>query len=629
MFSAPSPASGKPQKCSHCEARSEAIAGERDFTRGEYTEGERDGRALAYTRGRVTPPSATLARLPTWTWVLGLLLLQLALGWPGAGQRGIIAEEVQPYLRSYPVVLGEPRPGEPVRPWPPNDDPALASGGPISPRWVGTGQWPQLAWQGRDRIWPLFVRGHQTALGSWWGITLAPALGDGITGVRRSSVLLGLLVTALLVALARRCGLRGPAVALAGLVCVLSPGLWFFTRTGYGFELASRVLMLAALVLAARPAPIDLRRGALLGVCVAAALLSRMTIAVTLGPALIVLLVHPRRWPGGARFVWPGLVAVALTVALVGVALATLPFWPGTTPGADLPLAALAARTLAAPACLFVQLAWVVDPRVILAPLVAGAATIELARGVLPALLGGVVLVVASVRWWRGRSGDGERMFVAAALGNALGGAWLYGDPAQFQLGMALEPLFALALAEQLAGSAAAVRRRVAVALVFALLAARALTLAALWHGERATANPMLSGRAQRAVVAALAEVDASRVLTTDYNHVGVLEAWTDERTRPVHGWPLLGTRGRAVEQLHAAFGAIFDGFAVCHVLLSVGGNLVAGEFSEPALARAGLERALSERGRAVQRRQVFVSEAGTPALELWSLSGCDPAARE
>lgn len=571
----------------------------------------------------MAPTSTTLARLPTPVWLPALLLLQLALAWPGAGQRGIIAEEVQPYLRSYPVVLGEPRPGAPVRPWPPNDDPALARGGPISPRWVGTGQWPQLAWQGRDRVWPLFVRGHQTALGSWWGITVAPALGDGIVGVRRSSVLLGLLLTALLVALGRRCGQRARVVALAGLLCVLSPGLWFFTRTGYGFELASRVLMLAALVLAARPAPIDLRRGALLGVCVAAALLSRITIAVTLGPALILLLVDPRRWPGPTRFVWPGVVAGALTAALVGLALATLPFWPGTTPGADLPLAGLAARTLVAPLCLFMQLAWVVDPTVILAPLVAGATTIDLARAVLPALLGGGVLVAALIRWWRGRSGDGERMFVAAALGNALGGAWLYGDPAQFQLGMALEPLFTLALAEQLA-ALATVRRRVAAALLVALLGARALTLAALWHGERTTANPMLSGEAQRAVVAALAELDASRVLTTDYNHVGVLEAWTDDRTRPLHGWPLLGTRGREVRRLHAAFAAIVDGFPVCHVLFSVGGNLVAGEFSEPAIARAGLERALRERGRTVDRRQVFVSEAGTPALELWSLSGCD-----
>ena len=584
------------------------------------------------SRGVPTTNSTTLARVPTWAWLVGLLLLQLCVAWPGAGQRGIIAEEVQPYLRRYPVVLAESRPGEPVRPWPPNDDPALreaqASGGAVSPRWVGTGQWPQLAWQGHDRIWPLFVRGHQTALGSWWGITLAPALGDGILGVRRSSVLLGMLSIALVVLLGRRCGLRPPVAALAGLLCVLSPGLWFFTRTGYGFELASRVWMLVALVIAARSATIDLRRGALLGVCVAAALLCRVTIAVTLGPALILLLVHPRRWPGVVRFVWPGLLALGLTVALVGVALTTLPFWPGTTPGADLPLAALAARTLAAPACLFVQLAWVVDPRVILGPLVAGAATIDLARGVLPALLGGVVVIAAWVRWWRGRSGDGERMFVAASLGNALGGAWLYGDPAQFQLAMALEPLFALALAGQLAALATA-RRRVAVALTAGTLVARTLTLGALWQGERMTANPMLSGQAQRAVLAALVDVDATRVLTTDYNHVGVLEAWSHERVRPVHGWPLLATRGRTVAQLHAAFGRVVDGLAVCHVLLSVGGNLVAGEFADPATARAGLERALVERGRVVEARQVFVSEAGTPALELWSLSGCGPSARE
>ncbi|HEY0132472.1 MAG TPA: hypothetical protein VGB85_00295, partial [Nannocystis sp.] len=105
--------------------------------------------------------------------MLVLLLLQLGMGWPGAGERGIIAEEVQPYLRHYPVVLGDDPRTDGPRPWPPNDDDAVraavTAGEPVAPRWVGTGQWPQLAWQGRERIWPLFVRGHQTALGSWWG----------------------------------------------------------------------------------------------------------------------------------------------------------------------------------------------------------------------------------------------------------------------------------------------------------------------------------------------------------------------------------------------------------------------------------------------------------------------------
>jgi len=577
-------------------------------------------------------PTSRVARLPTTVWVLLLLLLQLCATWPGAGERGIIAEEVWPYLRHYPRVLGERQPGQPIRLWPPNDDSslraALAAGEPAAPRWVGTGQWPQLAWQGTDRVWPVFVRGHQTALGSYWGIALAPVLGDGIAGVRRSSVLLGLILIVMLAALARRIGLGARQVALAGLCCVLSPGLWFFARTGYGFELASRVFMLVALAIAARSGPLDLRRGSILGVCVAAALLCRVTIAVTLGPALILLLVDPRRWAGVVRMVWPGVLGGLLTIGLVGAAVASLPFWPGTTPGADLPIDALAARTLVAPACLFMQLAWVVDPRVILGPLVAGAPTIDMTRAIVPALLGGLVLGVALLRWWRARSGDGERMFVAATLANALGGAWLYGDPAQFQLAMALEPLFALALAEQL-GALWATHRRVALGLIAAVIVGRALTLAELAHSERYTANPMLSGQAQRAVLAALVPLDASRVLTTDYNHAGVFEAWSDERMQLVHGWPSLASRGRSVEQLQLAFAAILEQFTICHVVFNAGDNLVAGEFAAPATARAGLERALAQRGRTVEERRVFVSEAGAPALELWSLSGCGSAREE
>ncbi|HEY0135416.1 MAG TPA: hypothetical protein VGB85_15135, partial [Nannocystis sp.] len=96
-----------------------------------------------------------------------------------------------------------------------------------------------------------------------------------------------------------------------------------------------------------------------------------------------------------------------------------------------------------------------------------------------------------------------------------------------------------------------------------------------------------------------------------------------------IHGWPLLASRGRTDAELHAAFASILDRFAVCHVLFSAGHNLFAGEFSEPARARAGLERALAERGRVVRERRVFASEAGTPALALWSLSGCGSSTRQ
>src|SRR5690349_6047540 len=103
--------------------------------------------------------------------LLAVALIHLVIAWPGAGSRGIIAEEIQPYLRHYPKVL-ELRGGD-VNYLPPNDDPELRSavdeGREVEPRWVGTRQWPEVGYQGRERVVPVFVRGHQTAIGSLWG----------------------------------------------------------------------------------------------------------------------------------------------------------------------------------------------------------------------------------------------------------------------------------------------------------------------------------------------------------------------------------------------------------------------------------------------------------------------------
>lgn len=559
--------------------------------------------------------------------MLLLVLIHLALAWPGAGQRGIIAEEVQPYLHRHPVVLdGESELAEPARAWPPHDDPttsqALTRGEPVASGWVGTGQWPVLAWQGSDRMWPVYVRGHQTALGSWWGIALGPVLGDGIAGVRRSSVLMGLVLILLLVYIARATGLDPPYAALAGLLCVLSPGLWFFARTGYAFELASRVLMLGAIALAARQQPIDVRRGLWIGACVAGALLSRATIAITLGPCLLIVLAHPQRWPGLPRVVFPAALGLGLPIAIVGLSLATLPFFTGTTPAADLPIAELAERTLVAPASMAMQLAWVVDPRVVLNPLVNAELEPSVSAIVLPALIGLAIFGYALVRWWRGESGDGERMFVVGAIANALGGAWLYGDATQFQLAMALEPIFVLALAEQLRGLSSA-RPRVLRVLISLALVGRAATLISLAHAERSTANPMLCGSAQRELVAMLEDVDASRVLTTDYNHAGVFEAWTSERMHLVHGWPMLESADGDIERLASAYGSVLDGYPVCHVVFSIAANFAAGEFTNSPASGAGLERALAERGRSVIERRSIRGDARETVFELWTLSGC------
>src|SRR5262249_53900372 len=160
-----------------------------------------------------------------WPHLALIALVHLAVAWPGLARRGVIAEEIQPYLRSYPRVLDTA--GDTVGLLPPNDDPA---GGP---RFVGTRHGPEVARHGPARVWPLFVRGHQTAIGTYWGIALAPLLGGGVVGVRRSSVLLDLVLLGLVWGLARRLGLSRAAATLAALGCALSPGLWFFARTGY------------------------------------------------------------------------------------------------------------------------------------------------------------------------------------------------------------------------------------------------------------------------------------------------------------------------------------------------------------------------------------------------------------
>ena len=214
-----------------------------------------------------------------WGVLAAVAAVYLAIAWPGAGERGVIAEEVTPYLHRYPRVLARAD-ASGVELLPPHD-----LGTSPGPGWVRTSQWPNLAYRGETRDWPVLIRGYQSALGSYVGVLAQPLLGGGIAGVRRSSALLGLGLLALVFALGRRLGLRPGLAGAAALLCGLSPGLMFFARTGYGFELASRVCMLAALVLVARPRAPTRGQGLAAGLCVAAAIACRATIAATLVPA--------------------------------------------------------------------------------------------------------------------------------------------------------------------------------------------------------------------------------------------------------------------------------------------------------------------------------------------------------
>jgi hypothetical protein len=552
-------------------------------------------------------------------------LLHLLVAWPGAGSRGIIAEEVQPYLHHYPKLLDVR--GDRAEYSPPNDDAELRraadEGRPVAPRWVGTNQWPEVAYQGSNRVWPVFVRGHQTAIGTYWGIALGPVLGDGIAGVRRANVLMGLGAVFLAWLLGRRLGLSRAWATMAAVGCVLSPSLWFFCRTGYAYELASRVCMLITLVLAAPLERPDRKRIVLIGVAFGTAILCRATIAATLAPALILMLFHPRRWAGLKAPA--GILAIGggLPVGLAALAITTLPFAQGTTPAAALRLGELAGRTLNVPAFLAVQLGFVADARMVLSPLVEGG--LQAPLGVVRPLVGLTVTIVAFVRFWQARAGEAERIFLAGLLGNAFVGAWLYGDPSEFQLGMALESLFVLALGQQID---ALVRRRRQVGMFVAasLLLARAWTLGSLWRAEIHTNNPMLAGHAQREL---LREVQARGVpgdafITTAYDHVGVLEMWSSEKLRPIHAWRMLMAVGVPQDKLVEQWHRILDTQrGECHVLITRSPSLVAGPFTDHAAVAAALDRTLAARGASVTNRRVINGDGGGAVFELLTVSSC------
>ncbi len=496
-------------------------------------------------------------------------------------------------------------------------------------------QWPEVGYVGRERVWPVFVRGHQTSLGTLWGIAVGPLLGGGIGGVRRSSVLMGLGLLMLVWGLGRRVGLSRGWATVAALACAASPGLWFFCRTGYAYELASRVLMLAALFLAAPRVPPGWPRAVAVGAAFALALLCRATIATTLAPALLLVLFHPRRWAGLLRL--GGLLAVGggAPIALAVLALVALPFAAGTAPASGVQLDGLAGRTLVAPAVALVQLAWTIDPRIVLSRIVDG--DLHVTIGWVRPLLAGVVAAAALWRWWGARAGEAERLFVGGLVGNSLCGAWLYGDPMQFQLGMALEPLFVLALAQQLAALSAE-RVRVGVAAAAALLGLRVLTLGSLWASEQRTDNPMLSGRAQRSLVALL-QIEGIRgddLITTAYDHVGVLEVLTGEALRPIHAWRPLRAAGVPEAELVAQWNRVLDARPACHVLLTRAPSLVAGPFTDHRAVAAALERAVSRArgahrapsGPGRRRRRGGVRARGSGPLRARSRWGRPPYPR-
>jgi hypothetical protein len=133
--------------------------------------------------------------------------------------------------------------------------------------------------------------------------------------------------------------------------------------------------------------------------------------------------------------------------------------------------------------------------------------------------------------------------------------------------------------------------------------------------------NPMLSGAAQRAASERLVELGARgpEVVTTTYNHAGVVEAWTDEAVRPVHAWPLfVGTdEGR----MRSAWRRLLAAYHPRYVLLTEGSNFVeSGETDVSAIART-LADVASSAGLTLTRA-TYPTEGGAPGWAIVTVEG-------
>ncbi len=537
----------------------------------------------------------------------------LVLAWPGAGERGAVAEEVQPHLARHPRVLDVASlPGATaLTAWPPYEP-----GHPAPPRFVSTPQWPVMAYDGTTRQWPILIRGHQSALGTYVSLGLGACLGDGLVGWRRATVLLGLALLVVTLAWARR---QAPAgLGLAAATLVLSWGFLSIVRTAYSFEVTSRLLLVAGLFVLSRADPLRRRAALAAGLLLGLGVFARFTVLSVLLPAgLVVLWSSPS---GRERRVRAAVLAlaVALPAAALAALHAGLGFATNTAPLSTLTLGDMPARLLDVPGQLVLHLAWLGDALHAIGGPLARAEHAQMRDFLLPACAAALPTLVALYRLVRHRAGLGERLYLAGLGGATLAGALVYRDANQFQLVLAVEPLLALALAEQ--GQALS-RRSLRLGCLAAVVAVR---LPGLWAGlglAAAPHNPMLSHRVQAAALAYLerAGIGSDDLLTTTYNQAGVLEAWSQGRLRPRHVWPALRLApGAAPDKLDRAWTTILCRMRFSHVLLNDGANLYESSDIDPPRIRARLLATANRLGVRLLPEAAWSTEGGSPGWSLW-----------
>jgi hypothetical protein len=468
----------------------------------------------------------------------------------------------------------------------------------------------------------VLIRAYESAIASYVGIALGPLLGGGIAGIRRSTILLECLVIVLTAFFARR---SGPKQALwVTALLATSFGMIWIARTGYAFEVGSRAGMMASLAMVSRRGPPGRLRGSLAGVLAGLAIASRATIVAALAPALAVLLWQRER-RGVSTALRVGGLAALLPVAALALMVRVAPLRSGTGPLATMPLAGVLSRIALIPRHALLDLGWLGDSTSIWAPVYEGQRSFG-STLLLPAALASVAVVAAAVRFFRGRATESETMLLAALAGSLVCAAILYRDGNQFQLAPPLEPFFALAVAEQLVALDGVRWGGVrAVWLVgFAALTFRVQGVARGIALDAGTANPMLSGAAQRAAVSRMRElgIRGPELVTTTYNHAGVVEAWTDEAVRPVNAWPLLMSKDR--DRLRSAWTGILATVHPKYALLTLGSNVVESGGTDVTAIGSALDDVLAAHGIA-SSRTVFETESGTPGWALVSIEGTLP----
>lgn len=287
---------------------------------------------------------------------------------------------------------------------------------------------------------------------------------------------------------------------------------------------------------------------------------------------------------------------------------------------AGFPVAELWTRTAGVGRQLLLQLAWLGDARAILRPVFHGDTALPASALAGAALAGAIPLALAGVRLARGSATPAERVLVVTIPASALFGAWMYGAPNEFQLAFGLEPLFAVAAAALLTSRPTASPRAVG-AVAALVLAARALTGVSAVALEASPANPMLSRAVQAGALERLRALGArdGELVTTTYNQAGVLEAWSGERLRPVHAWPVLrhGGEPEARARLERAWGAILERHRPRWVLLLAGANLLEGRGTDGAAIEAALRTAAGERGVILAIEADLPTESGAPGWRL------------